>query len=147
MESDAGISAIGDLAELQEDAGKLGESGFGISAAITFIHALEPGTFTKKSHRYVYDPNFLTLSFHTVRGHHVAVTLRGEVSEFEYYDHLPLKRARGDSYSECIYDSILQLDALLLYIRRAHSLWREGRNRVRMKREIRATPVKPPGLL
>ena len=147
MQPNTEISDIGDLADLQEDAGKLGECAFGISAAITFIHALEPGTFTKKSHRYVYDPNFLTFSFHTARTSHVRVTLRGEVVEFERYAHLPLKSARGDSYSECVYDNILQLDALLLYIKRAHSLWKEGRNRVRIKREITATPVKPRGLL
>jgi hypothetical protein len=134
------ISTIGDLVSLQEDAEKLGEAAHGISVAVTFVQALQEGTFTKKNARYVYEPNFITFSFHTSRKSHVTITLRGEVGEFEPYTHLPLRAARGSSYSACNYSNILQLDALLTYIKRAHGLFTEGPKRTRFHRDIKATP-------
>ncbi len=93
------------------------------------------GSFTKRGTQWVYEPNFITLSIHSQRANNVTICLRGNPHEFAQYNHLPLTPAQH-GYCRCKVESVLQLDAALVYIRRAYELWSKGRNRIQKEQKI-----------
>ncbi len=105
---------------------------------LDFIFALTGGNlgnFTKKGTQWVYEPNFVTFSIHSQRARNVTICLRGNPHEFAQYEHLPLASAQH-GYCRCKVESVLQLDAALVYIRRAHELRSKGRHRDQKEQRI-----------
>ena len=96
---------------------------------IDFVQGLAPGHFEKGKNRWTYNPNFLSLTIHYKRRKHIVVFVRGWPSEYASMDHLPLVSCGSGSYSKCYVESVMQMDALLFYVRRSHELWNKGRGR------------------
>ena len=104
---------------------------------IDFVGKLETGHFTKgKSGWWTYSRNFISLSCYYKRSHHITVSLWGRTWEFLELEHLLLGRSRGGSYSKCKVNSVSQMDALLVHVRRSHALWSEGRGREKRSLKI-----------
>ncbi len=103
---------------------------------IDFISDLEPGHFVKSETQWTYDPNFLALTFHYKRKHHIVAYVRGRPSEFAEMKHLPLESVRYGSYSKCYVENVTQMDALLFYVRRSHELWSKGKGRTGTRQRI-----------
>jgi hypothetical protein len=96
---------------------------------LDFIFVIHPGNFERNPSGWVYRPdNFVALTVRYKRANHVTFTFRDNVSEFHQLRHLPLEPAQH-GYSRCYFDSVLQLDALLFYIRQAHDLYEQGHER------------------
>ena len=99
-------------------------------ALADFCEAIaDGGQFEKSDARWVIRPNnFVTLEPHWKRVKNVAISLRGNPSEFAPLPELPVK-AGMSGYSECKIESASQLAAAAFYIRRAHEIYSRGRNR------------------
>jgi len=105
---------------------------------LDFISALHPGDFARDPSGWVYRPdNFVALIVRYKRASHVTFTFRGNVAEFHQLQHLPLEPAQH-GYSRCYFDSVLQLDALLFYIRQAHDIYEAGRHRTQQTKGVLA---------
>lgn len=117
---------------IQDDFGQLSSAvGDAFYPVWDFIKALEEGQFEWESSQWVYRPNnFITITVHYQRAHNVTVCLRGEPEEFPQFTHLPMQKAQN-GYSRFKMEEILQLDAALAYVRRAHELSKRGRSRVK----------------
>jgi hypothetical protein len=103
---------------------------------LDFIFAIHPGDFERDPSGWVYRPdNFVALTVRYKRASHVTFTFRGNVAEFHQLQHLAIEPAQH-GYSRCYFDSVLQLDALLFYIRQAHDLYEKGRNRTQQTRGV-----------
>ena len=88
--------------------------------------------FTNKGGRWVGDPNYVTFQVHYKRTQKIRISLRGNPSEFQQHDELPLKGGMA-GYSECVFDSNEQLFAAASYIRRAWQIYAKGRSRIPSK--------------
>jgi hypothetical protein len=99
------------------------------SALVQFIEALHPGgDFSLKGRRWVYDPNFVTLTVQSARAKNIVISLRGKPDEFPQ-DRDPPLRTDQHGYSACTLDSARQLAAVTSYIERAYEIWARGRSR------------------
>jgi hypothetical protein len=96
---------------------------------IEFVQGLAGGKFLKEERRWVFRPqNFVTLTIHAIRTSNITITLRGNPEEFAPLSQIELKQDRN-GYSICKLESIMQLDAVLFHVRRAHKLWLLGKQR------------------
>ncbi|WP_206486579.1 hypothetical protein [Thalassotalea sp. G2M2-11] len=88
------------------------------------------GKFELNGKRWVIRPNnFVTLEPHWKRAKNIAISLRGNPSEFAEFKELPLKEGMS-GYSECTITTPNQLAAAAFYIRRAQEIYSKGRNRI-----------------
>ena len=131
------------LNALREEAKQLPDLADVIVALATFGKALDPGAkYRKEGERYVLRPNtFVTFTVRYKRSHHLTITLRGNLSEFETAQELPLKNGRAGAYSECNLSSPKQLAAAAAYIQRAYQLCKRGAGRVHKKPVKTEVPV------
>lgn len=100
-------------------------------ALIDYIESLHPGiTFELKSNRWVPSINFVTLTVQHARAQNIVISLRGSPTEFIEFDELHLREGMGHgAYTECTLEHANQLPALALHIRRAHEIYKQGRER------------------
>lgn len=85
--------------------------------------------FEQSGTRWVARPhNFVTFEPHWKRAKNIAVSLRGNPSEFIEHNELPLKAGMA-GYSECKIISASQLAAASSYISRAAELYQRGATR------------------
>ena len=102
-------------------------------ALVQFAESLFPKCrFIKKTNRWVADPNFVTFDIHWKRAKNVALSLRGDPTEFDQAAVLPLKRGMG-GYSECTVTNPAQLAAAASYISRAAEIYSRGRTRIKKR--------------
>lgn len=104
----------------------------GIALAYYSKSLVRKGRFARAGARYVLAPlNFVVLTPRYKRGQHITVELRGNVSEFQVLDGVPLKDARAGAYSSCVLRRPADLAAVTSYIRRARELYARGASRAR----------------
>ena len=65
------------------------------------------------------------MSVHYERANNITFTFRGNPAEFHSFEHCRLL-SDMNGYSRAKFESTLQLDAILYYIRRAHKLYHRG---------------------
>lgn len=119
---------------LEEEIAKVPELGYVGLALVQFARSLAEGTeFQSHDRRWVARPhNFVTFEVHWQRASNIALSLRGNPSEFIQMPELPL-RAGMAGYSECKVTSARQLHAACSYVARAGELYQRGAQRVRTK--------------
>lgn len=87
--------------------------------------------FKQTGNRWVARPmNYVTFEVHWKRAKNIALSLRGNPSEFIAHEELPLKQGMA-GYSECKITNHSQLAAASAYIRRAAEIYKRGRERDR----------------
>jgi len=109
-------------------------------ALADFVRSLPPsvkpnyceGEFKRQGKKWVHDPNFVTFTLHYIRTENITLSLRGNPSQFQQSDVLPLQPGRGaktskGGYSECRISGARQLGAAAVYIERAYEIYRKGR--------------------
>lgn len=103
-------------------------------ALVEFASSLVDGTkFEAHERRWVARPhNFVTFEIHWQRTKNIAISLRGNPSEFLPFPELPLKAGMA-GYSECKVTSTRQLAAASSYMATAAELYAKGSTRVRTK--------------
>jgi hypothetical protein len=119
---------------LEEEIAKLPELRHVGLALLQFARSLVEGIeFEAHDRRWVARPhNFVTFEVHWQRASNIALSLRGNPSEFIQMPELPLKAGMA-GYSECKVTSVGQLHAASSYVARAGELYRRGSQRVRTK--------------
>jgi len=99
-----------------------------VDYAVSLFHGIE---FEQSGTRWVARPkNYVTFEVHWKRAKNIAISLRGNPSEFLAFDELPLKQGMA-GYSECKITNQSQLAAASTYIRRAAEIYQRGRDRER----------------
>ncbi|MGB7541253.1 MAG: hypothetical protein WBM28_04455 [Burkholderiales bacterium] len=104
-------------------------------ALVQFAKSLVPGTSFEQSEggRWIARPrNFVTFEIHWQRVRNIALSLRGNPTEFLPHEELPLKAGMG-GYAECRITSVRQLAAASSYISRAAEISLKGATRVRTR--------------
>ena len=115
---------------LEDDVAHLPELAATAIALATYAASLFPNArFVKKGRRWVCEPNFTSFEVRWQQRKAIVMTVRGLWWEFEKQDVLPVKRARGASYSECWITSPRQLAAAAVYLATAAALFRAGPRR------------------
>ena len=106
-----------------------------IMALARYAKTLLPNSkYIKEGERYVLRPDpFVTFTVRHKRRHHVTITLRGFIGEFEIAPELPLKNGRAQVYSECNLRNPNGLAAAAAYIQRACQLLNRGPSRTLKK--------------
>ncbi|QLE97786.1 hypothetical protein [Neptunomonas phycophila] len=119
---------------IQNEMKKLGILADVGAALVTYSESIaEGGKFELSGSRWVVRPNnFVTFEPHYLRVLNIAVSLRGNPSEYAELPELPLKQGMS-GYSECTITKPDQLAAAAFYIRRAYELFQRGRNRTQKK--------------
>ena len=122
---------------IQDEMKKLGAlAEVGVALVIYAESIADGGKFELSGNRWVVRPNnFVTLEPHYQRALNIAVSLRGNPSEFAEFQELSLKEGMA-GYSECSITKPSQLAAAAFYIRRAYELYQRGRNRMHKKQKI-----------
>ena len=101
----------------------------GIALADYCESIADGGRFESADARWVIRPNnFITLEPHWKRTTNIAISIRGNPSEYAELAELRLKSGMA-GYSECILTEAWQLCAAMFYARRANDIFRRGRNR------------------
>jgi hypothetical protein len=125
-------------------------------ALAQFARSLHPsGDFKLRGRKWVYaPPKFVTFSLVYKRKKNISLSLRGNPTEFEEKDVLPLRPGRGANNSrggcsECQITDAKQLSAAASYIERAHIISRRGRNRmpktpVTIEEKVKVATAPPP---
>lgn len=110
------------------------------AALVAYAESIaDGGKFELSGYRWVVRPNnFVTLEPHYIRALNIAVSLRGNPSEFAELPELPLKKGMA-GYSECSITTPGQLAAASLYIRRASELYHRGKNRIHKNQKLMET--------
>lgn len=124
--------------ELREEISKIPHLRNAGLAFVDYIEALFPGiTFERKGRRWVPSENFVTFTIQYAQSQNIAISLRGNPSEFAEFEELKLKEGMGHgAYSECITDSPKQLPAVALCIKRAYEIYNKGRSRTKKKMKV-----------
>lgn len=108
-------------------------------ALIDFIEDICPRIiFQKQGRRWVGSENFVTFTIQHSKARSIAISLRGNPSEFPSFNELPLKAGMGyGAYTECTVKKPRQLPAVAMCIQRAYELYTKGSTRPRKKLEIK----------
>ena len=122
---------------IQNEMKKLGTLADVGAALVAYAESIaDGGKFELSGNRWVVRPNnFVTFEPHYQRALNIAVSLRGNPSEFAELSELPLKEGMA-GYSECSITKPSQLAAAAFYVRRAHELYQRGRNRTHKNQKI-----------
>lgn len=107
-------------------------------AFVDYVEALSPGILFKlKGRRWVPSENFVAFTIQHARSQNIAISLRGNPGEFAPFKELKLKKGMGrGSYTECIFDSPIQLPAVALCIQRAFEIYNKGGSRTKKKLKV-----------
>ena len=128
--------------QLRDEAKKLPELVDTIRALAAFAKSLAPeAKYWIQGERYVLYPNFVAFTVRHKRSHHLTITLRGNIGEFDGFSELPLKEGRAGSYADCNLRSPKELAAAAAYIQRAYQIYQRGGARVRKKIVKTEVPV------
>lgn len=122
---------------IQSEMRKLGVLAEAGCALVVYAESIaDGGKFELSGNRWVVRPNnFVTFEPHYQRALNIAVSLRGNPSEFAEFPELPLKQGMA-GYSECSITNPNQLAAAAFYVRRAHEIYQRGRVREHKKQKI-----------
>jgi hypothetical protein len=132
-----GLSQAEVIVSLTDDLHRLGALAHTALALLQFAESLHPNHAVElKGERWVFNPNFVTLTPHWKRVTNIAFSLRGNPDEFPQDPVLPLKAGMA-GYSECTVTEPRQLAAAAAYIQRAYELYQRGRTRDRKRVVLR----------
>ena len=122
---------------IQDEMKKLGVLTEVGAALVAYVESIaDGGKFELTGNRWVVRPNnFVTFEPHYKRALNIAVSLRGNPSEFAELPELSIKEGMA-GYSEYIITKPNQLAAAAFYIRRAHELYQRGRHREHKRQQI-----------
>ena len=124
--------------QLRSEAHLLPDLAETIMALAKYAKSLVPNaTYAKEGERFVLRPdNFVTFTVRHRRSHHVTLTLRGFLGEFDIAPELQLKSGRANVYAECNLNNPNGLAAAATYIQRACQLFNRGSRRT-LKKPVR----------
>jgi hypothetical protein len=117
--------------EIRDEIVKISKLKYSGLALLDYIETICPGIqFKLKGRKWVPDNKFVTFTIQHVRSQTIAISLRGNPKEFPPFQEITLKPGMGNGvYSECLFESAVQLPAVAFYIKRAFEIYSQGRSR------------------